>query len=127
MCSSIVLKTSYHCWKCNQCSDGIDHHCKYLNCCIAQENYIAFLRLLSVFILYSIDYLVVVAGKRDFGGLKWMVIVGSMVELCLALGLLGFHVYLRHFQGYSTKDFCLKMRKTEGITVNIKNMRMDNV
>jgi hypothetical protein len=35
MCNSIVLKSSYHCWRCGQCSHNLDHHCKYLNCCIA--------------------------------------------------------------------------------------------
>lgn len=60
MCNAIVLKTSYHCWRCNQCSHNLDHHCKYLNCCIAQANYFPFLRLLAVFIFYSTDFILLV-------------------------------------------------------------------
>lgn len=80
MCNSIVLKTSYHCWKCNQCTDNIDHHCKYLNCCIAEDNYLAFLRLLTVFILYNVDYIIVIARKMEMNGIEiWFIVVGSII------------------------------------------------
>jgi len=28
-----------HCWSCNKCVTGFDHHCKYLNQCVGEANY----------------------------------------------------------------------------------------
>jgi len=35
-----------HCWSCNKCVTGFDHHCRYLNQCIGESNY----RVWSVFV-----------------------------------------------------------------------------
>ena len=35
-----------HCWTCNKCVVGFDHHCKYLSTCIGSSNYPMFLILL---------------------------------------------------------------------------------
>lgn len=53
LCSKLVFKSSHHCFRCGKCAYEFDHHCKYLNVCIGGSNYVAFLRLLTTFVLYS--------------------------------------------------------------------------
>ena len=78
-----------------------------------------FLRLLTVFIFYNADYLIVIAGRKDVDGvLIWSIVAGSTAELGLSLGLLGFHAYLKHCRGDTTKDFCLRKTATEGMDGN---------
>jgi len=44
-CQCRYCKQSYvgvhrkHCWSCNKCVAGFDHHCRYLNQCIGESNY----------------------------------------------------------------------------------------
>lgn len=39
ICDSHVLAGSKHCGQCNRCTSGFDHHCRYLNNCIGEQNY----------------------------------------------------------------------------------------
>jgi len=39
--------TTKHCGACNKCIDGFDHHCGWLNTCVGEKNYRAFLVLLA--------------------------------------------------------------------------------
>ncbi|CAO1636841.1 unnamed protein product [Parajaminaea phylloscopi] len=41
---------SSHCRVCDNCVEGIDHHCTFLNTCIARRNYVSFF----AFLLYAI-------------------------------------------------------------------------
>jgi DHHC palmitoyltransferase len=43
---SHIDQTSKHCTICNKCVVGFDHHCVWLNCCIAAANYRHFFNLL---------------------------------------------------------------------------------
>lgn len=42
---------SSHCRVCDDCMDSIDHHCTYLNTCVARRNYAPFIAFLSFSIL----------------------------------------------------------------------------
>lgn len=64
-------KYRYHCRRCNKCTTRFDHHCTFLNQCIAGNNYTLFFSLVSVTLLwmgytaaYSI-YMIVQAHDSD--------------------------------------------------------------
>lgn len=46
ICDSHVLVGSKHCGQCNRCTSGFDHHCRYLNNCIGEQNYDYFFKLI---------------------------------------------------------------------------------
>lgn len=46
-CQLSQYTDSKHCNLCNKCSDGFDHHCMYLNTCIAASNYKQFCGLIT--------------------------------------------------------------------------------
>ncbi|XP_038897285.1 probable protein S-acyltransferase 19 [Benincasa hispida] len=58
LCNAEVRKFSKHCRSCDKCVDGFDHHCRWLNNCVGQKNYITFISLMAV----SLVWLVVEAG-----------------------------------------------------------------
>ncbi|KXS21617.1 hypothetical protein M427DRAFT_150949 [Gonapodya prolifera JEL478] len=51
-CVSVPVRTR-HCKSCNKCVADFDHHCPYLNTCIAGRNYQGFLVLLSTTVWVS--------------------------------------------------------------------------
>ncbi len=116
MCNAVVLKSSYHCWRCNQCSHLLDHHCKYLNCCIAYDNYLPFLRLLAVFILYSTDYLVLLYLRSTLTSLILGMMIGTALGLALTVGLMGFHIYLAWcFNGSTLSYYNQRQRRAKAV------------
>ncbi|CAL0318957.1 unnamed protein product [Lupinus luteus] len=54
LCNAEVNKFSKHCRSCDKCVDGFDHHCRWLNNCIGRKNYITFLCLMSVSVVWLI-------------------------------------------------------------------------
>ena len=46
ICEAHVLNGSKHCGQCNRCTSGFDHHCRYLNNCIGEQNYDYFFKLI---------------------------------------------------------------------------------
>ena len=112
LCNQLVLKTSYHCWKCSKCINNIDHHCKYLNCCIANDNYIAFLRLLTIFILYSLDYifLLIVFAKENVSLSDKISLFLTLSEVILVTSLFVFHIYLNCIAKMRTHEFVERMQ-----------------
>ena len=55
LCKSIVIQRSYHCKRCNRCTECFDHHCLYLNTCIGRRNYSLFFIILMSFILFNLN------------------------------------------------------------------------
>ncbi|XP_052203736.1 protein S-acyltransferase 21 [Diospyros lotus] len=58
LCNAEVRKFSKHCRSCDKCVDGFDHHCRWLNNCVGRKNYMTFVCLMAV----SIVWLVVECG-----------------------------------------------------------------
>ncbi|KAK4386284.1 putative protein S-acyltransferase 19 [Sesamum angolense] len=58
LCNAEVRKFSKHCRSCDKCVDGFDHHCRWLNNCVGRKNYVTFISLMAI----SLVWLVVEAG-----------------------------------------------------------------
>ncbi|KAJ8762290.1 hypothetical protein K2173_007447 [Erythroxylum novogranatense] len=54
LCNAEVRKFSKHCRSCNKCVDGFDHHCRWLNNCIGRKNYVTFVSLMAVSLIWLI-------------------------------------------------------------------------
>ncbi|CAL0326950.1 unnamed protein product [Lupinus luteus] len=54
LCNAEVNKFSKHCRSCDKCVDGFDHHCRWLNNCVGRKNYISFVCLMAVSLVWLI-------------------------------------------------------------------------
>ncbi|XP_074373589.1 putative protein S-acyltransferase 19 [Apium graveolens] len=52
LCNSEVRKFSKHCRSCDKCVDRFDHHCRWLNNCIGRKNYVTFISLMAISVLW---------------------------------------------------------------------------
>lgn len=52
LCNAEVRKFSKHCRSCDKCVDGFDHHCRWLNNCVGRKNYISFVCLMAVSLVW---------------------------------------------------------------------------
>lgn len=50
-CKSVRFPRSHHCAICQHCSDGMDHHCVWMNSCVGYQNHRYFLSQLVYLIL----------------------------------------------------------------------------
>ncbi|XP_023553202.1 probable protein S-acyltransferase 19 [Cucurbita pepo subsp. pepo] len=136
LCNAEVRKFSKHCRSCDKCVDGFDHHCRWLNNCVGQKNYITFISLMAV----SLVWLVVEAGigiavlVRCFvnkRGMETEIIdrlgngfsrapFATVVAICTAVSMLAciplgelffFHMILIK-KGITTYEYVIAMRAT---------------
>jgi palmitoyltransferase len=56
VCETHVTNTAKHCGACNRCTEGFDHHCRWLNNCIGKANYKTFFNLIIAFFLLALDH-----------------------------------------------------------------------
>ncbi|KAH6796030.1 hypothetical protein C2S51_037016 [Perilla frutescens var. frutescens] len=54
LCNAEVRKFSKHCRSCDKCVDGFDHHCRWLNNCVGRKNYVTFISLMGVSLVWLI-------------------------------------------------------------------------
>ncbi|XVE72381.1 hypothetical protein DITRI_Ditri11bG0035000 [Diplodiscus trichospermus] len=54
LCNSEVRKFSKHCRSCDKCVDGFDHHCRWLNNCVGHKNYVTFISLMAISIVWLV-------------------------------------------------------------------------
>lgn len=130
-CSSRVNRLSRHCLICDKCVVNYDHHCKWLNNCIGEDNYRPFLFLLG-------SAMLLVAWQLVFGTILFTHYVGSGVSIAvdvsdcpinkelwfvlvcvnLVLGvpalllvthLVGFHFFL-NYQGLTTYNYVMQQQ-----------------
>ncbi|XP_030535518.1 protein S-acyltransferase 21 [Rhodamnia argentea] len=54
LCNAEVHKFSKHCRSCAKCVDGFDHHCRWLNNCVGRKNYVTFVCLMAVSLIWLV-------------------------------------------------------------------------
>ncbi|KAG0478056.1 hypothetical protein HPP92_012775 [Vanilla planifolia] len=52
LCHAEVRKLSKHCRSCDKCVDGFDHHCRWLNNCVGRKNYMSFISLMAISVVW---------------------------------------------------------------------------
>lgn len=133
ICEAHVLLGSKHCGQCNRCTSGFDHHCRYLNNCIGEQNYEYFFKLIiwvfwmcllhnvtNAIVIYNIasenEYLIsnhVRIYKTELTTPFQTTLIVMIILNTLALLFLGqlivFHVELK-YKGLTTYEF-LKLKE----------------
>lgn len=119
ICGWDVGARAKHCGQCNRCTDGFDHHCKWLNNCIGDKNYRLFIGLVVILNLdkgllmfYILVSLVNKYGNQDFAGFAALVLfaVENFCVMGFTLNLLVFHIYIKCV-GITTYQYLLKRRE----------------
>ncbi|EPS72832.1 hypothetical protein M569_01926, partial [Genlisea aurea] len=134
LCNAEVRQFSKHCRSCDKCVDGFDHHCRWLNNCVGRKNYVTFLALMAI----SLVWLVLEAGvgiavlvrcfvrKSEMeaeivdrlGNSFSRAPLAAVVAICTALSLLAlvplgelffFHIILIR-KGITTYEYVVAMR-----------------
>ncbi|KAK9270790.1 hypothetical protein L1049_026375 [Liquidambar formosana] len=134
LCNAEVRKFSKHCRSCDKCVDGFDHHCRWLNNCVGRKNYISFVCLMAVSLVWltfecGVGIAVLVRCFVDRKGTEHQIYdrlgVGftrppfaTVVALCTAVSLLAtvplgelffFHMILMR-KGITTYEYVVAMR-----------------
>ncbi|XP_073296321.1 probable protein S-acyltransferase 19 [Primulina huaijiensis] len=134
LCNAEVRKFSKHCRSCDKCVDGFDHHCRWLNNCVGRKNYVTFISLMAISLVWlALEVLVGIAVLvRCFVKKKHMETeiidrlgngfsrapFATVVALCTALSLMAcvplgelffFHMILIR-KGITTYEYVVAMR-----------------
>ncbi|OVA00652.1 zinc finger protein [Macleaya cordata] len=134
LCNAEVRKFSKHCRSCDKCVDGFDHHCRWLNNCVGRKNYITFVSLMAVSLVWlavecGVGIAVLVRCFVDRKGTENQIVerlgVGfsrppfaTVVAICTAVSLLAtvplgelffFHMILIR-KGITTYEYVVAMR-----------------
>ena len=110
------MRSSKHCGSCDRCVNGFDHHCKWLNNCIGEENYKCFIFLISSLeisesILFSFEvFSITRANNHPVQGLLILDSVLNASIIFLITYLIGMHILLK-FKGMTTYEYIKALRK----------------
>mgnify|MGYP001035716856 CR=1 FL=1 len=141
ICNKFVPLNSKHCMKCEKCIEDFDHHCKWLNNCIAKRNYKFFITAvnsLCILCLFQIGVgAYIIAGvftqdglydlvKERVGYSLWVffavVIVSALVSVVVSgmlLYLIFFHLMLKK-KGLTTYDYIVQKRSRQSQELAIR-------
>ncbi|KAJ7966993.1 S-acyltransferase [Quillaja saponaria] len=134
LCNAEVRKFSKHCRSCDKCVDGFDHHCRWLNNCVGRKNYITFVCLMAMSLVWlsvecGVGIAVLVRCFVDKKGTEYQIAeklgVGfsrppfaTVVAICTAVSFLAtvplgelffFHMILIR-KGITTYEYVVAMR-----------------
>lgn len=134
LCNAEVRKFSKHCRSCDKCVDGFDHHCRWLNNCVGRKNYITFISLMALSILWltvecAVGIAVLVRCFTDAKATGYQIterlgvglsrpIFATVVAVCTVLSFLAivplgelffFHIILIR-KGITTYEYVVAMR-----------------
>ncbi|XP_077217620.1 putative protein S-acyltransferase 19 isoform X2 [Tasmannia lanceolata] len=134
LCNAEVSKFSKHCRSCDKCVDGFDHHCRWINNCVGRKNYVTFVSLMTLSLVWvmvecGIGITVLVRCFVDKKSIETQITekVGdgfsqapfaTVVALCTAVSLLAtvplgelffFHILLIR-KGITTYEYVVAMR-----------------
>lgn len=128
VCETSVTESAKHCGACNRCTEGFDHHCRWLNNCVGKANYKNFFRLIVATMVMSVDHTVTNAFVLDklyradlgveeihrsaFGRLPWpefkiILLIACVLNLSFAIFLIHltwFHWMLQR-NGLTTYEY----------------------
>lgn len=134
LCNAEVRKFSKHCRSCDKCVDGFDHHCRWLNNCVGRKNYITFVSLMALSILWltvecAVGIAVLVRCFADGKATEYQIterlgvglsrpIFATVVAVCTVISFLAivplgelffFHIILIR-KGITTYEYVVAMR-----------------
>uniref|UniRef100_A0A1D1YSQ8 S-acyltransferase n=1 Tax=Anthurium amnicola TaxID=1678845 RepID=A0A1D1YSQ8_9ARAE len=134
LCNAEVQKYSKHCRSCDKCVDGFDHHCRWLNNCVGRKNYVTFISLMAISLVWlaiecGVGIAVLVLCFVDKRGTENNIIeklgngfsrapFAAVVAICTAVSLLAcvplgelffFHMILIK-KGITTYEYVVAMR-----------------
>ena len=67
-CFILKTKTSKHCIVCDCCYEKFDHHCFWINKCVAKNNFVLFIIFLFLTSIYlSVGFIIVILGLINIG------------------------------------------------------------
>lgn len=105
-CSTHVQPRSKHCWCCQKCVVGFDHHCPWLNNCIGEANYRFFVILvwLMIAMLGMLCSSMVRSLSEEYSVALVSLLVVNFPFFCLLIVLAVFHIFL-YFKGITTYEY----------------------
>lgn len=124
VCGVVQILRSKHCNACNRCVRTFDHHCPWINNCVAENNrasYLVYLLLEAITVFYALKLLSHVILRMFFGEngcfFAWLVVLFLVLFFlftmifCLAI----YHSYLCLINE-TTRENALRVRSTTEIT-----------
>lgn len=127
-CQAYSRVTSKHCGQCNRWVYNFDHHCKWLNNCIGENNYKYFIMLVILFwlttlIIFCLSVAYLVGYHTDGSHISkiekfsvfpyscsWILCIICFLKIWFSTHLLGFQIYVKS-RGMSTYQYVLKKRQ----------------
>ena len=114
------MEHSKHCGQCNRCCYKFDHHCKWLNNCIGQENYTTFILSTVFLILHVVDSNIVFHFESEKIIYLWIPIGVNYIITFAASVLLSWHFYF-FYRGITTYTYLQFEQQRKNMIEKVKN------